>query len=127
MADLRIAPGAHAYPFGYSEADTADLGRLLAPEHPDPDGELAAWVRGFVATPLTDTLSLLQDAADYCVRDEEGTQPPLQTLALGSGSCRDLSALFIDAVRHIGFGARAVSGYLYDPEAKADFAGSTHA
>ena len=29
-----------------------------------------------------------------------------------SGSCRDIAALFIAAARHLGFGARAVSGYL---------------
>ena len=131
---FRIAPGAHSYPFGYSEADTTDLASLLAPEHSDQDGELAGWARAFVAGPLTDTLSLLQDinagigaAVRYRVREEQGTQTPLQTLALASGSCRDLSALFIDAVRHLGFGARAVSGYLYDPDAAADDAGSTHA
>lgn len=35
----------------------------------------------------------------YRTRDEEGTQVPLETLTLGSGSCRDIAALFIDAVR----------------------------
>ena len=38
-----------------------------------------------------------------------------------------MAALFIDAVRHLGFGARAVSGYIYDPDASPDDAGSTHA
>lgn len=131
---FRIAPEAHTYPFGYYEGDTADLAGLLAPEYPDPEGDLAGWAHAFVAGPSTDTLSLLQGinasigaAITYRVRDEEGTQTPLRTLALASGSCRDLSALFIDAVRHLGFGARAVSGYLYDPEAAGDDAGSTHA
>jgi transglutaminase-like putative cysteine protease len=35
--------------------------------------------------------------------------------------------LFIEAARHLGFGARAVSGYLWDPDQKADDASSTHA
>ena len=30
-------------------------------------------------------------------------------------------------MRHLGFGARAVSGYLYDPDASSVDAGSTHA
>jgi transglutaminase-like putative cysteine protease len=35
--------------------------------------------------------------------------------------------LFIEVVRHLGFGARAVSGYLYDPDMPAGHAGATHA
>ncbi len=130
----RIAPGAHAYPFGYSKEEVADLGALLHPQHDDPEGKLATWARSFVCGPTVDTLSLLRDinagiadAVAYRTRDEEGTQSPLATLSLANGSCRDMSALFIDAVRHLGFGARAVSGYLHDPEASPDDAGSTHA
>ena len=48
-------------------------------------------------------------------------------MALASGSCRDIAALFIEAARCLGFGARAVSGYLFDPQANADDPGSTHA
>ena len=131
---FRIAPGAHSYPFDYSEGETADLGALLHPQHADANGHLDRWARGFVAGPPTDTLSLLKDinigvadAVAYRTRDEEGTQSPLETLSIASGSCRDMAALFIDAVRHLGFGARAVSGYLYDPDAAPDDAGSTHA
>ncbi len=131
---FRIAPGAHAYPFAYGEGEAADLGALLVPQHEDANGALAGWARGFVLAEPTDTLSLLKDinagmldAVLYRTRDEEGTQSPLETLALASGSCRDIAALFIDCVRHLGFGARAVSGYLYDPDATADDTGSTHA
>ena len=131
---FRIAPGAHSYPFDYSEGEQADLGALLNPQHADGAGQLDRWARGFVAGLPTDTLSLLKDinigvadAVGYRTRDEEGTQSPLETLSIASGSCRDMAALFIDAVRHLGFGARAVSGYLYDPDAAVDDAGSTHA
>lgn len=66
----------------------------------------------------------------YQTREDEGTQSPSQTLSLGLGSCRDLATLFIEAVRSLGFGARLVSGYLYDPTrtllGSAD-AGSIHA
>jgi transglutaminase-like putative cysteine protease len=51
----------------------------------------------------------------YAARDEEGTQTPLQTLALGTGSCRDFALLMMEAVRQLGMAARFVSGYLYDP------------
>lgn len=48
-------------------------------------------------------------------------------MELRSGSCRDIAALFIEAARHLGFGARAVSGYLFDPDQTDEDAGSTHA
>ena len=74
--------------------------------------ELLAWARRFIRTEPTDTLSLLQDlnagilgVIRYRPREEEGTQAPLETLAKASGSCRDIAALFIDAARHLGFGA----------------------
>ena len=131
---FRIAPAAHSFPFAYSDDDVINLGALLVPEHADPDGTLQAWARAFVHRTPTDTLSLLKDInagilgpVAYRTRDEEGTQTALETLAKASGSCRDIAALFIEAVRHLGFGARAVSGYLFDPDAAAGDPGSTHA
>ncbi|MBE0691982.1 MAG: transglutaminase family protein [Aquamicrobium sp.] len=131
---FRIAPQAHSFPFIYSPDDIADLGTLRVPEHNDPEGRMGAWARAFVSGTTTDTLSLLKDlnagilgSVAYRVRDEEGTQTPLETLVLASGSCRDIAALFIEAVRHLGIGARAVSGYLFDVQQSADDPGSTHA
>ncbi len=131
---FRIAPEAHSFPFTYSPDDMAGLGALRIPEHNDPEGRMGAWAHAFVRGASTDTLSLLKDlnagilgSVAYRVRDEEGTQTPLETLALASGSCRDIAALFIDAVRHLGVGARAVSGYLFDAQQSADDPRSTHA
>jgi transglutaminase-like putative cysteine protease len=131
---FQIAPGAHSYPFRYPEPDILDLGTLLKPQHPDADGTLSSWVQAFILGSPTDTLSLLKGINSgiigrvaYRTRDEEGTQSPLETLTSASGSCRDIAALFIDAVRHLGFGARAVSGYLFDPDTSVDDGGSTHA
>jgi transglutaminase-like putative cysteine protease len=121
---FRIAPHAHRYPFAYSQDEHIDLGGWLIPEYPDPDGRLLGWARAIVAGDETDTLALLQDlnaaaraGIVYGERHEEGAQPPLETIDRASGSCRDLATLFIEAARHLGFGARAVSGYLYDPPA----------
>jgi transglutaminase-like putative cysteine protease len=129
-----IAPSAHSYPFRYDEMEAIDLAGFLAPRHEDRVGLVANWARSFIYSMPTDTLSLLKDinngvlaSVTYRTRDEEGTQSPAETLALGSGSCRDVAALFIEAVRHLGIGARAVSGYLYDPDTPSDHAGSTHA
>lgn len=131
-----IAAAAIAYPFRYPDSAWTDLGALTMRQYPDTDG-LHDWARGFVAGAPTDTLSLLKDinagvgsGITYTTRQDEGTQSPSRTLSSGLGSCRDLATLFVEAVRCLGFGARAVSGYLHDPTHRllgsAD-AGSTHA
>ena len=63
---------------------------------------------------------------------EEGTQTPVETIEKKSGTCRDYALLFIEAARSLGFGARFVTGYLYDPALDGggeavQGAGATHA
>ena len=132
-----IAVDAISYPFRYSDDDWTDLGALAAPAYVDEVGSLKAWAADFVRSNPTDTLSLLRDLSAgvgggivYQSRDDEGTQGPLDTLARRYGSCRDLAVLFVEAVRALGFGARIVSGYLYDPDQCLEGSvgpGSTHA
>ncbi|MDR3528224.1 MAG: transglutaminase family protein [Rhizomicrobium sp.] len=134
---FQIAPSAHSYPFAYSDDERADLGAMLAPQYPDSDGTLKRWAKAFVAGSTTDTLSLLKDInasvtgwIAYLARDDEGTQTPLESLKLGTGSCRDIALLMAEAVRHLGFGARIISGYLFVPPAEAGWSstsGTTHA
>ncbi|MGY6549100.1 MAG: transglutaminase family protein [Roseinatronobacter sp.] len=118
-----IAPSAQTYPFRYSDADWTDLGALALPQFADNAGRLETWVGRFVMRPPTDTLSLLKDISTgisqqiaYQRREDMGTQGPLETLDRGWGSCRDFAVLFAESVRTLGFGARIVSGYLFDPE-----------
>jgi hypothetical protein len=132
-----IAASAIFYPFRYSDDDATDLGALAVPQYPDPAGRLRGWAQGFVLGNPTDTLALLKDLnagisgwISYQSRDDEGTQTPVQTLDRGWGSCRDFAVLFVEAARSLGFGARIVSGYLYNPDqggAGTARAGSTHA
>ncbi len=133
-----IAASAISYPFRYSDDEWIDLGSLSIPQHvDDPQGQLRAWAQGFVRSAPTDTLALLKDLSagvssqiNYQSREDEGTQSPIQTLYRGWGSCRDFAVLFADAARTLGFGARIVSGYLYNPNQNlvgSAGSGSTHA
>ena len=132
-----IAASAIVYPFQYTAEEWTDLGALAIRQYPDPTGRLSAWAKGFVRGTSTDTLSLLKDLSagvskwiNYQSREDEGTQSPVQTLDRGWGSCRDFAVLFVEAARNLGFGARIVSGYLYNPDQNAvgtSGAGSTHA
>lgn len=132
-----IAANAVVYPFKYSDDEWIDLGSLAIPQYVDPAERLHNWARAFVRCNATDTLSLLKDLStgvsawvSYQRRDDEGTQTPTETLDRKWGSCRDFAVLFVEAARRLGFGARIVSGYLYNPDhafAGSIDAGSTHA
>jgi transglutaminase-like putative cysteine protease len=64
----------------------------------------------------------------YNARYEEGTQTAAETLALGSGTCRDFAVLMMEALRSFGFATRFVTGYLYDDSSgTTQGGGSTHA
>ena len=132
-----ISASAAVYPFRYTDDEWTDLGALTVGQYPDIGSRLAVWAGGFVRGATTDTLALLKDLnagvsawVSYQSREAEGTQTPIQTLNGGSGSCRDFAVLFVEAARSLGFGARLVSGYLFNSDptlvGSAD-AGSTHA
>ena len=128
-----IAASAADYPFFYAREEWIDLGALTVPQYADPAGRLRDWARAFVRGCPTNTLALLKDLSAgvaegilYQSREDEGTQSPIETLDRGRGSCRDLAVLFVEAARSLGFGARIVSGYLYNPERQWDV-GTTHA
>jgi transglutaminase-like putative cysteine protease len=142
--ELPLAPAAEFYPFAYTVDERFDLEHYLRPHHDDPEGRLTAWARQFIRTDgPTATRDLLvqmnqsiRENFAYAARDEEGTQSPLVTLDLASGSCRDFALFMMEAARRLGVATRFVSGYLYDPaldEAAAETgstvsgAGSTHA
>lgn len=136
-----IAASAQRFPFLLDEDEMTDLGALRLQAYLDTAGQVREWARGFVAGTGpdggTDTLALLKDLSAgvaaqiaYEVREDDAAQSPEETLARRRGSCRDFAVLFVDAVRSLGFGARIVSGYLYDPDLDlrgSTGAGSTHA
>jgi transglutaminase-like putative cysteine protease len=136
--DFPIATEAENYPFMHSADDRSDLGRLRERHYPDPRGLVDLWAKQFILETPTNTFNLLatmnaaiRGSFDYHAREAEGTQSPVETLETGSGTCRDYALLFIEAARALGFGARFVSGYLYDPALDGgdamQGAGATHA
>jgi transglutaminase-like putative cysteine protease len=131
--ELPIAPAAKHFPFAYSVDERIDLEHTLRPHHDDPQGVLTAWARQFLRTDgPTETRDMLgrmnqhiRDTLRYQVRHEPGTQTPLTTLSLGSGTCRDFALLMMEAMRRMGIAARFVSGYLYDPALDGGLAGGS--
>ncbi|WP_295529341.1 transglutaminase family protein [uncultured Pseudacidovorax sp.] len=121
--ELQLDPGAEFLPFAYSLQERLDLEHYLRPHHDDPDGTLIRWAHQFLHTDapnstretLTRMNAHINQSLSYQAREEEGTQTPLETLAIGGGSCRDYALLMMEAARRLGIATRFVSGYLYDP------------
>src|SRR6201996_3434207 len=121
-------------PFAYSPEDLPDLARSIERQHADPAGELEAWARRFVRrggptslrTLLTDMTHAIHGEFTYGTRLTGAPQAPLETLQLGTGSCRDFAMLMMEAVRSLGLAARFVSGYVYSASPKAGRTGGGH-
>jgi transglutaminase-like putative cysteine protease len=116
------------FPFAYPAELAAELASALGAEV--ASDELAEWIGRLKSDLLNrgsiQTVQLLVEInkrvhADivYIVREESGVQTPAQTLARGSGSCRDSGWLLVQALRTLGLAARFVSGYLIQPGSQA--------
>jgi transglutaminase-like putative cysteine protease len=126
---------ARTHPFAYLAEERPGLAPFVAPLSPHP--KLDRWAASFLrADGTADTSELLVDMTQtirrtfkHVARHEKGTQDPIQTLKLASGSCRDLAVLMIAALRSLGIAARFVSGYLHLADDDDDHAtgGNTHA
>jgi transglutaminase-like putative cysteine protease len=106
---------------GYGEDEAADLSGSIRRHFPDPDGELARWASRFlsrcgptdVLTALSAMTQAIRGEFRYAQRLQGGCQPPLETLRLRRGSCRDFAMLMMEAARSLGLAARFCSGYIY--------------
>ncbi len=137
QARVEVEPYAQLFPFTYSSEDMPDLLRSIERQHLDAGRIVDNWARRFVSNDgTTDTVAMLSDMAvsikrdfTYVARHEKGTQTPIETLAKRQGTCRDFAVLMIEAVRALGFAARFVSGYVYNPSRSEDRlgGGNTHA
>ncbi|RWR52456.1 transglutaminase family protein [Sinirhodobacter ferrireducens] len=114
--DFFVEESAEYWPFEYPEELRDDLSIYRTPE---PEGPLLAQLLGTIDYSKTRTVDFLvnlnariANGINYTIRMEPGVQTPDETLGLRSGSCRDSSWLLVQALRHLGFAARFVSGYL---------------
>jgi transglutaminase-like putative cysteine protease len=136
--DFQLEDYALDYPFSYSSEEVPDLLRTIERQYLDREREVDRWVHQFLRKQgPTSTRELLasithaiHERFTYASRAEAGTQDPITTLKLGSGSCRDFALLMMEAVRSLGLAARFVSGYLA-PSGRVDLkrlgGESTHA
>ena len=122
----RIARHAGGFPVRYDPDDLIDLAPFLASQFPEERPAIGSWLRGALPElppESTDVLNRLATAINsgfaYGRREERGVQSPGATNLLGRGTCRDFAVLVMEAARFLGFAARFVTGYLYDPGADA--------
>jgi len=135
FGETDIEDFARTYPFAYRAKDRSALARFLAPLSPCRvlDHWAASFLRpdGSAATRdlLVDVTQTINRTFKHVARHEKGTQDPVRTLRLASGSCRDLAVLMIAALRSLGFATRFVSGYLHLADDDEDIitGGNTHA
>ncbi|HHZ10311.1 MAG TPA: transglutaminase family protein [Rhizobiales bacterium] len=114
--DFFVEPEAESWPFDYPDDIRDDLAIYRTPE---PAGPLLDTFLKTIDRSPTNTVSFIvalnariQREIGYVIRMETGVQTPEETLRVAKGSCRDSSWLLVQVLRHLGFAARFVSGYL---------------
>jgi transglutaminase-like putative cysteine protease len=119
---LEVESYASKFPFSYSAEDAMDVAHTRDRHYPDPEHKVDAWAKAILEkTDGGETIAVLiamtqeiKQQFEYAAREAVGVQSPLETLELGSGSCRDFAVFLMEAARSLGLAARFVSGYLYD-------------
>jgi uncharacterized protein (DUF2126 family)/transglutaminase-like putative cysteine protease len=114
--DFFVEDSVREWPFDYAEDISPDLVIYRDCEPAGP--HLAAFLARIARTPkgtvdfLVELNARVASDIGYVIRMEPGVQTPEETFETGKGSCRDSSWLLVQALRHLGFAARFVSGYL---------------
>ncbi|HOX50582.1 MAG TPA: transglutaminase family protein [Fibrobacteria bacterium] len=114
--DFFLEEGFRTFPFRYGKELVHELSPCLetAAASPLVEDMLAGIDLSSRATVdfLVDLNRLVNRRVQYLIRMEAGVQTPEETLAKGSGSCRDSAWLLVHLLRRLGLAARFVSGYL---------------
>ncbi len=118
--DFFLEPEAETYPFGYDDILAEELAPFRVLHNPGKKLQaLIGAVYGALADKELRTVDMLvmvnrliAERIAYVVRMEPGVWSPEQTLVAQKGSCRDSAWLLVNLLRHLGFAARFVSGYL---------------
>jgi transglutaminase-like putative cysteine protease len=107
---------AQTFPFQYSNKLKRELFLYLDTNYNDP--AINTWLQKVNRSP-TETISFLSTLTSmvyydiaYNVRMQPGVQTPQESLAIGSGSCRDSAWLLVQILRNLKLAARFVSGYI---------------
>ncbi len=123
--DFFVEERAEEWPFDYPEELVDDLKIYRGTEPLGP--HLANFLKTVPRKPqntidfVVALNTKVSNAVGYVIRMEPGVQTPEETFERGTGSCRDSSWLLVQVLRHLGFAARFVSGYLIQlkPDLKA--------
>jgi uncharacterized protein (DUF2126 family) len=121
--DFFLEESAQRAPFEYDDQSRRELLPYLEIRESGP--KLMAWLSALdrSSKPTVDFLVALNMAVNkdvgYVIRMQPGVQTCEQTLTTGKGSCRDSAWLMVQVLRHLGFAARFVSGYLVQLTADA--------
>ncbi|MBW4022945.1 MAG: transglutaminase family protein [Proteobacteria bacterium] len=114
--DFFLEPEAEAFPFTYDPILNEELApfRKVTPPGPELLALLAAVPPKAEKTVdlLVEINRMLASRIAYIVRLEPGVWTPEETLGQATGSCRDSAWVLVNLLRHLGFAARFVSGYL---------------
>jgi transglutaminase-like putative cysteine protease len=130
--DFLLEDYAVKFPFRYAENEQDDLFAFQQSIFVEDRQGVSNWLQLLALTGM-ETFAMLvkinqsiSAQFQYRTREEPGVQSPVQTIAQGSGSCRDYATLFIEACRYLGLASRFVSGYLHAPATEMGNA-TTHA
>jgi transglutaminase-like putative cysteine protease len=108
------------YPVRYSNIEAPVAMGYLSSVYRDEADELRDWtMRTFRPRTGDDAVPLAHEvnrwifrSIRYRRREQRGVQSPLETLRLGSGSCRDMATLLLESTRSLQLAGRFASGYL---------------
>ena len=122
--DLPFAYEASSLPMLAAYRERRTLGDLEVPGWQPPTHEKQAPT---VAT-LVALNKAIHDSIGYERRAEGAARPPVETLRMRRGACRDVAVLLAEILRQMGLAARLVSGYLRETDPASRRAeGSLHA